>query len=518
MKLVTAEQMRNMDSCAVETYGIPSIVLMENAGRSAAEIMHRRYFSPTLQRALIFSGKGNNGGDGFVIARHLQIRAWDVQVVVLANSDEVQGIAADNLKVLQQSGIEVAFAPDAECLASLFPALPQTDTLIVDAMFGNGLTSPIRGHYLDALHWINASTAPVAAVDMPSGVDASSGAILGEAVSADCSISFACAKLGQVSAPAYGVGGELLVADIGMPRVLNDSVADTLLFVDDDEARRLLPRRRGDAHKGTCGHSLIIAGIPGKGGAAQMAAHACVRGGSGLVTLAAPSQVQHSIVGHIPEVMTYAIPDDKGWNPALVPELKRLWEERSVVAAGPGLGEEPACIEMVRKIVAECFVPLVLDADALNALASAPEVLAQRPVGMTVITPHPGEMARLCGIETSRVQKERIRTAQDFASRYGVVVVLKGARSVIADPFGNVRINSSGNSGMASGGMGDILTGVIAAHIAQGLSSLEAATLGVYVHGRAADICAQQYGPAGYTATDVALNLARVRQELYFVS
>ncbi|MCA1797629.1 MAG: NAD(P)H-hydrate dehydratase [Geobacteraceae bacterium] len=518
MKLVTAEQMRAMDACAVETYAIPSIVLMENAGRSAAEIIHRRYFSKALQRALIFSGKGNNGGDGFVIARHLQIRGWEVQVIVLAEAEKIQGIAADNLKVLQKSGIAVAFAPDAEQLNSLLPTLPLTDNLIVDAMFGNGLTSAIRGHYLDALRWINASAAPVAAVDMPSGVEASSGAILGEVIEADCSISFACAKVGQVSAPACSVGGKLWVADIGMPRVLSDSVDDTLLFVDDAEARRLLPRRRGDAHKGTCGHGLIIAGTPGKGGAAQMAAHACVRGGSGLVTLVVPARVQQSIAGHIPEVMTHAIADADGWNPTLLPELKRLWQERSVVAAGPGLGQNPACIEMVRNLVEQCSVPLVLDADALNAVAHDPEILAQRPAGMTVVTPHPGEMARLCGIDTAQVQAERIRTAQDFAARYGVVVVLKGERSVIADPCGNVRINSSGNSGMATGGMGDILTGVVAAYIAQGLASLEAATLGVYVHGRAADLCAQQFGPAGYTATDVTENLARVRQELESLS
>ncbi|MGM0416709.1 MAG: NAD(P)H-hydrate dehydratase [Thermodesulfobacteriota bacterium] len=518
MKLVTAEQMRNMDSCAVETYGIPSIVLMENAGRSAAEIIHGRYFRPTMQRALIFSGKGNNGGDGFVIGRHLQIRGWEVQVVVLAEAEKIQGIAADNLKVLQRSGIELSFAPDAECLNSLFPTLCQTGTLIVDAMFGNGLTSAIRGHYLDALRWINSSSGPVVAVDMPSGVDASSGAILGETVKADCSISFACAKVGQVSAPAYSVGGDLLVADIGMPHVLSTSVSDALLFVDADEARRLLPSRHGDSHKGTCGHSLIMAGTPGKGGAAQMAAHACVRAGSGLTTLVVPQQVQHSIAGHIPEVMTQAIPDSKSWNPALLPELERLWQERSVVAAGPGLGQEPECIEMVQKMVGQCSAPLVLDADALNAIAAAPEVLAQRSPEMTVITPHPGEMARLCGIDTRQVQEQRIHTAQEFAERHGVVVVLKGARSVIADPQGNVRINSSGNPGMASGGMGDILTGVIAAYIAQGLAPLDAATLGVYVHGRAADLCAHQFGPAGYSATNVADNLAGVWQELESVS
>jgi len=245
-----------------------------------------------------------------------------------------------------------------------------------------------------------------------------------------------------------------------------------------------------------------------------MAAHACVRSGSGLVTLAVPAQVRQSIAGHIPEVMTYSIPDAEGWSPTLLPELKRLWQERSVVAAGPGLEQAPACVEMVRKLVEQCSVPLVLDADALNVLASVPEILVQRPTGMTVVTPHPGEMARLCGIDTAQVQAQRIRTAQEFASRYGVVVVLKGARSVITDPYGNVRINSSGNSGMASGGMGDILTGIIAAYISQGLAPLDAATLGVYVHGRAADLCAQQFGPVGYTAMDVAQNLAGVRQEL----
>lgn len=194
MKLVTAEQMREMDACAVEKYGIPSIVLMENAGRSAAEIIHRRYWGTNLRRALIFSGKGNNGGDGFVIARHLQIRGWEVQVVVLAEADKIQGTAAKNLKVLQQSGIELEFMPDSQSLENLLLTLTCSDTLIIDAIFGNGLTSPVRGHYLDALRWINACSAPVAAVDMPSGVEAGSGEILGEAVQAECSISFACAK------------------------------------------------------------------------------------------------------------------------------------------------------------------------------------------------------------------------------------------------------------------------------------------------------------------------------------
>ncbi|MFW6387298.1 MAG: NAD(P)H-hydrate dehydratase, partial [Thermodesulfobacteriota bacterium] len=425
-----------------------------------------------------------------------------------------QGIAADNLNVVQQCGIEIDFTPDSKTLENLLSTLTCTDTLIVDAMFGNGLTSPVRGHYLEALRWINACSAPVAAVDMPSGVEAGSGEILGEAVQAECSISFACAKIGQVSTPACSAGGELIVADIGMPKVLQDSVSDRLLFVDAAEASSLLPRRDYSAHKGICGHSLIIAGSPGKGGAAQMAADACLRAGSGLVTLVTPVEVQRSIAGHIPEVMTHGIETAAGWSPEILPQLTRLWQERRVVALGPGLGQEQACTDMVHEIVMQCSCPLVLDADALNALAAKPEVLKKRAAASAVLTPHPGEMARLCGIDAAEVQTQRIRCAQDFAVRYGVVVVLKGARSVIADPDGRVRINSSGNPGMASGGMGDILTGIITAFIAQGLAPLDAATLGTYLHGRAADLCAGEFGPVGYGATDVARMLARAWDEL----
>lgn len=516
MKLVTAAQMRDMDNCAIETYGVPAVVLMENAGRSAAEILHTRYSSTPLNRALIFSGRGNNGGDGYVIARHLQLRGWEVQVVVLAHAEALEGSAATNLRILQRAGVDIAFAHDSAALDAILPTLPSRDVLLIDAMFGNGLTSAIRGHYLKALHWMNAAAAVVAAVDMPSGVDATSGEILGEAVKADCSISFACAKVGQVSAPASSVGGTLYVADIGMPKVLCDSVADTLLFVDGAEAQQLLPPRRSDAHKGDCGHSLIVAGTPGMGGAAQMTAEACVRSGSGLVTLVTPAAVQHSIAGHIPEVMTHGT-SDVGWSVEILPELERLWQERNVVAIGPGLGVGEDCTRMVRELVIRCPLPLVLDADGLNVVAAAPEIFKQRP-GATVVTPHPGEMARLCGCSVAQVQAERVRTAQEFAALCGVIVVLKGARTVIADPYGAVRINSSGNSGMASGGMGDVLTGVITAFIAQGLAPLDAATLGVYLHGSAADLCAAQYGSAGYTASDVAKMLGQARQHLVSLS
>ena len=513
MKLVSAEQMRNMDACAIEQYGIPSIVLMENAGRSAAEIIHQRYHS-MVQEALIFSGKGNNGGDGYVIARHLQLRGWEVKVVVLAGIEELHGSAAQNLQVLQQAGIPLEIAPDALALKKILSALPRQDILIVDAMFGNGLTSAIRGHYLDALRWINAAEALVAAVDMPSGVEATSGEVLGEAIEADCSISFACAKVGQVSAPASYIGGELYVADIGMPKVLMDSVSDAMVYVDALVARDLLPERNSGAHKGDCGHSLIIAGAPGKGGAAQMAADACVRSGSGLTTLATLQEVQNSIGGNIPEVMSWPIDMPGGWNTEVVQELTRLWQERDVVALGPGMGQDEKCACMIREVVAECTVPLVIDADGLNGLIPVVEVLKKRAPGTTILTPHPGEMARLCGCSVAEVQAQRLKVASDFAARYGVILVLKGARTVIADPAGKLRINSTGNAGMASGGMGDILTGIITALVAQGMDLFNAATLGVYLHGKAADICSVELGPVGYAATDVATRICTAWQDL----
>ncbi|MBN2645210.1 MAG: NAD(P)H-hydrate dehydratase [Desulfuromonadaceae bacterium] len=513
MKLVTADQMREMDRQAIENYGVIGRVLMENAGRGAAQLLHQRYFSLYPGPLLILCGKGNNGGDGYVMARHLQLWGWQVQVLVLAARSALTGDAAANLDILINSGHAVFFATDSGELDAVLKALPPFRCL-VDGLFGNGMNAPARGHYLEAIRWMNRQSVPVAAIDMPSGIDATRGVVLGEAVQADCSFSFAYAKIGQVSSPACHWGGVLEIVDIGMPATLMAQVEDELALVEQEEARVLWPQRVADSHKGHCGHALIAAGSSGKGGAALMCAEACVAAGSGLTTLVTPSAVQAQLVGQIAEVMSESCGEQWGEGSEQVEKLIAESQGKSVLALGPGLGQGEGVRELVARLASACSGPLVIDADGLNALAGQCEILLSRSPATTVVTPHPGEMARLTGMTVEQIQADRVQVALDFSRRYQLVVLLKGARTVIAEPSGRVRINSSGNPGMASGGMGDVLTGVIAALVAQGLSLFDAATLGAYLHGRAADLCARAIGPAGYTARQVTRNLPRVIAEL----
>ncbi|MEA3465749.1 MAG: NAD(P)H-hydrate dehydratase [Thermodesulfobacteriota bacterium] len=514
MKLLNAYQMRELDRCAIEDYAVPGIVLMENAGRGAADIVDRRYRHLLPGPILVVAGKGNNGGDGYVMARHLENRGWQVETLVLASREEIGGDAAINLNILEKSHRPVKYAiSDAEIDAAL-QHCPDV-ALIVDAIFGNGLSSTIRGHYLHAIRQINALSLPVVAVDLPSGVDATTGEILGDAINADCSITFAFAKLGQVNYPARRCGGDLFVVDIGMPQQLQKTVSDQYVLVDDDQACILLPQRPTDGHKGTFGHALVVAGSKGKGGAAQMSAVACLRSGSGLVTLATPAAVQPLVATAAPEIMTVPLPEiADGLAEDSFAQIKTLWQDKTVVAFGPGLGQTAQVEKLAQQIVAECPHSLVIDADGLNALQHHQELLVQRPVGKTVVTPHPGEMARLTGLSVTHIQNHRCEVASQFAAQWQVVVVLKGARTVIAESDGRTWINGSGNSGMGSGGMGDILTGVIAGGLAQGLDLFSATVLGVYLHGKAADRCKILHGGVGYLATDLLPQLPVVRQTL----
>ncbi len=513
MKLLSAQQMQDMDRCAIGEYGMPGIVLMENAGRGAAAIIADRYSALRPGPVLIVVGKGNNGGDGFVIARHLTNRGWNVRLLVLAQREQIGGDAAANLCILEHNGDDIAYAPDSASFKHLWPGY-NNSVLVVDAIFGNGLNSEIRGHYRDAVLAINALGVPVAAVDMPSGIDATSGAVLGAAVQADCSISFACAKVGQVSYPACDFGGELFVVDIGMPARLQAQVGERYMLVDEEQARVLLPPRPASGHKGTFGHTLVVAGSSGKSGAARLCATAALRSGCGLVTLALPqSQQQVAAVGTA-EVMTIACVDENGaFGADCVNQIEQAWRDKNVLALGPGLGQEIGARRLVEFVVAACPVPLVLDADALNCISANATILAGRASG-TVITPHPGEMARITGLTTEEIQRNRVAVAAQWAEKLNSVVLLKGARTVIAAPDGRVWINSSGASGMASAGMGDVLTGVIAALVAQGMEPFAAAALGAYLHGRAAELCAQEFGSVGYLAGDVMERLGQARQQL----
>lgn len=514
MKLLTTAQMRELDRQAIEDLGVPGVVLMENAGRGAAERLSRRYAELFPGPVLILAGRGNNGGDGYVIARHLNNWGWQVQTLVLAEPATIIGDASVNLDILIRMGGQVAFVPDEHGLVNALDAAGDV-RLVVDALFGTGLSAPVRGHYGRAIDWINACGHPVVAVDIPSGVDATHGSLLGKAVRADLTLTFAAPKLGQTLYPGRAQVGNLEVLDIGIPATLLAACEDDFRLVTAAEASPLLPARPATGHKGTFGHLLVVAGSRGKTGAAALTAEGGLRMGAGLVTLACPASAQPALAVKLTEVMTAPLAEiDGALALAAGEELRALWQDKEALALGPGLGQSPDTTELVCTLVRECPLPMVIDADGLNALGPHPSFLRDIPDLQAVLTPHPGEMSRLTGTSVADIEADRVGAAQRFALDYRVTLVLKGARTVIALPNGRVRINASGNAGMASGGMGDALTGMIGGLLAQGMSPESASTLGVYLHGLAGDRLAANQGNAGLFASDLLRELPAARAAL----
>ena len=499
MKVVSGQVMQLMDQRAMREFDIPGLTLMENAGRACADAISEAFGEGAGKRALVVAGKGNNGGDGYVIARLLRARGWDAPVLLLAHPCEISGDAATNLARLEKGSL-ILPPLGAPLPAEVF----QDATLIVDALLGTGVKSEVTGPFREAIEMINASGKPVVAVDIPSGLDAGSGRVLGAAVRADLTVSFALAKIGNVLYPGAELCGRLLVAEIGMPpQVVAE--APGCEFVDLSCARRLFRPRGLLAHKGSAGHALIVAGSTGKSGAAAMAANSALRAGAGLVTLAVPAALNPVLEMKTTEVMT--LPVGKGGAGCLqagaLEELLQGARHRDVTALGPGLGGAASTIYLVHSLVASLPGPLLLDADGLNAVAAAPGLLLARRGWITLLTPHPGEMARLVGCSIPEVEADRIGTARRFATHFQVHLILKGARSIIAAPDGSIAINGSGNPGMASGGMGDVLTGVVASLVGQGYPPFEACMLGAFVHGFAADLLVGRQGTQGMSATDV---------------
>ena len=500
MKIITAETMQELDRRAIKECAIPGLLLMENAGRSCADEIIAGFGS--TGRCTIMAGKGNTGGDGSVIARLLALKGWHVTVILLAERAQVAGDAALNLELL--SGVEVHCCTAEGRLTALYrEEIFQTD-LIVDALFGTGLNSDVSGVHLEAIGLMNGSGRPIVAVDIPSGVHGTTGRVLGAAVRAHSTVTFALAKLGQMLYPGAEYTGRLVVADIGIPQELM-AAAPGYEFLDEATMAPLLRRRDRQGHKGEFGHCLILAGSTGKTGAAALAANSAVRAGSGLVTVAVPERVHSILELKTTEAMTSPLPDSgRGYlTDSSLPAVVQLLAGKDAVALGPGLGRCPGTDAFVQGVVAVVTVPLVLDADALNALAGDISVLQRKKSGQVILTPHPGEMSRLQGTSVADVEASRISVAREFARSHGVFLILKGARTVIASPEGAVAINGSGNPGMASGGMGDVLTGVITSLAGQGYSAWDACCLGVFIHGFAADMVAALKGEAGMTATDV---------------
>ena len=501
MKVVSGDIMQKIDRRAIDEFGISGLTLMENAGRGCAEAILNGYGGLVNGPVLVIAGKGNNGGDGYVIARLLIEKGWQVTTFVVADRSDITGDARVNLELLDQ--MKVHFCPDQDNLGSLLPLIDNS-VLIVDALLGTGLKSEVRGLYAEVIGVINGAGRPVVSVDIPSGVDAGSGAVLGCAVRAEMTVTFALAKLGHVLYPGAENTGRLVLVDIGIPADVTRS-AEGFEFLDAEAVRPLIEKRTRSAHKGHFGHCLIIAGSTGKTGAAALAANSAVRTGAGLVTLVVPESLNHILEIKTTEAMTLPLPDDgKGYLTNLLARTITLaLEGKSALAVGPGLSWNSGTADLVRTLVQSVELPLVIDADGLNALSDDPDLLLRKNTGTCILTPHPGEMARLAGVSTAEVERDRISMARNFAGRYQVCVVLKGARTVIASADGRIAINGSGNPGMASGGMGDVLTGILTALLGQGYDPFAACRIGVFLHGLAADMVAKKKGEIGISATDV---------------
>lgn len=511
MKVVTAHTMQATDRRAIEEFAIPGLRLMENAGRVCVEEIIEQFGQ--TGHAMIMAGKGNNGGDGYVIARLLARKGWSVKVIILAERGQISGDAAANLARLS-AGI-TSFCTDEGQLTTLhMDEILKTD-LIVDAMLGTGLSSDIGGIYREAVELLNASGRPIVSVDIPSGIHGTTGRVLGDAIRADMTVTFAFAKLGLVLHPGAEHTGRLVVADIGIPQTLMEG-APGYDFLNEEAIRPLLKRRDRQAHKGVFGHCLIIAGSTGKTGAAALSANSAVRAGSGLVTLAAAESIHSILETKTTEAMTVPIPDAGSGHlsSSAFPSIEKLLAGKDAVAIGPGLDRRPGTAALLQTLVDTIDLPLVIDADGLNALAEDMSVLRRKKSMQVVLTPHPGEMSRLLGTSIPDVEAIRISTAQEFARSYDVYLVLKGARTIIAAPDGSAAINGSGNPGMASGGMGDVLTGIIVSLLGQGYSAWDACRLGVFIHGYAADMVAAEKGEIGLNASDVQEKLPYAYNQL----
>ncbi len=502
MLIVTAEQMRELDRLTIQQYGVASLTLMERAGEAITQAIVERFQRNAKKGVLIVAGKGNNGGDGFVIARLLKKKRIPCEVVLLARQDEISPDATHNLRAfVKLKGKVSAIAGDN--LALLSQRLSNKG-LIVDAILGTGMKNDVRGRFAEAITLLNASGLPIVAVDIPSGLDADKGTPLGVAIQAELTVALGLAKIGEVIYPGLNFVGALAVADIGIdPRVLT-AVAPRTELLDRENMRWLVPRREADTHKGTYGHLVVVAGSRGKTGAAILACRAAMRAGAGLVTLAAPRSLNSIFATSLVEVMTEPLRENANEVMETLSdgEWRALIERKNVLLFGPGVGVNDATQNTLRWLLRNLSMPWVIDADGLNNLALELGRLRHAKTA-PILTPHPGEMARLIGKDNATVNADRVGIARSFAVEHHCHLVLKGARSVIATADCKVFINPSGNPGMASGGMGDVLAGILAALLAQGLCAEDAMKLGVYLHGFAGDRVAAAKGEIGLIASDL---------------
>lgn len=514
MKLVTAKEMKALDVQAQNDYAMPGILLMDNAAQAVAEAVHEALKALEGERVVIFCGGGNNGGDGLGAARWLQSYGVSVRAFIVgAALDAVQGDAAVELAMFTKAGgrVEELSTEDDWVLAEL--AASKADVL-VDALLGTGFHGELEGDVLRACELLNKSEKYILAVDIPTGVNADNGAVCEQAVRADHTVTMALVKTGLLLYPGREYCGDIELADISMPVKLVEDYQSDKYRLTDEIVRELLPLRKANAHKGDAGRVVICAGSPGYTGAAALASDAAVKAGAGLVSLYTPLSSRDVLAIKLTEVMVHGLlermPGILGGGAAS--DVASSAEAADVLAIGPGLGTSESTQEAVRTILQKITTPVVIDADALTALAGHTEILAAMQA-QKVLTPHPGEMARLTGLEIAEIEADRINVAKKYAEEWQAIVVLKGAPTVIGCPNGTVYVNSTGNSSLATGGSGDVLTGIIAGLAAQEISLQEAAICGVYLHGLAAELTGIDIGLA---AGELAALLPQAREQVLY--
>jgi ADP-dependent NAD(P)H-hydrate dehydratase / NAD(P)H-hydrate epimerase len=501
MKITTTQEMRAIDRATSERFGVPSLTLMENAGTAVAELCLREY--PRAMRFVVLCGKGNNGGDGFVAARVLKEAGKQLNVVLLAAPGDVRGDAAVMFTRMGLPFTAVISSKDLQ--DQLPPALVQAD-VVIDAILGSGLRPPVTGSYADAIHIINRSKTPIISVDFPSGADSDALQVRADVPIArsDMIVTFTALRpahvFGQLTTgPTFcvqiGSPEEAIVSELGLELITEGDIVD------------LFALRKADGHKGIYGHVLVVGGSVGKTGAAAMAGISALRAGAGLSTIATAKSALPVIAGSALEIMTESLAETDAGTISLSAldygRFDAIADGKDVVAIGPGISRNADTVQFVRAVLARCKKPVVLDADGLNAFAGKTELLDGRTRPL-VLTPHPGEMSRLTGLSTKEIQAKRVEVARNFAHEHGCVLVLKGHRTLVALPSGTVWVNPTGNAGMATGGTGDVLTGVIAGLIAQNPGNIERAVLAaVYLHGAAGDVARDAKGEQAMIAGDL---------------
>ncbi len=525
-KVLTAQQMREVDRMTIEELGVPGRVLMENAGRSVVDVLESRFTGLAERRIAVLCGKGNNGGDGFVIARHLLMRDFpEPRVVLLAAPSTLQGDARTNYDLLVRHGLRPAVARDLDEW-NLLRADLMSATLLIDAIFGTGMDGPLRGFVGDVIQDLRSSFshAPVVAVDLPSGMGSDTGEPLNETLIPQLTVSFTAPKWSHVLSPNCTRVGELVLCPIGTPdSVFEQDSSIQLNLLGAEDLRPFTAARLPDSHKGNYGHALLMGGARGMSGAAALAGMAALGAGAGLVTVATSASAQPVVAAAAPELMTVPLAETPSGSISHhvldAPQFSESLKNKSVIAVGPGISNHRETASFVRGLLGEKLdVPIVIDADGLNAFEGHTDLLdgSERKL---ILTPHPGEMARLSGKSVQDIQSNRVEAAREFAVKHKVCVVLKGFRSLIAGPGGQVYVNPTGNAGMSTAGSGDVLTGMIAGLLAQHPDGLaqhpdgpvqypdgevkRVVASAVYWHGLAGDVAAARKGELSLTATDL---------------